>query len=1099
MGSALGNPSARAAGGSRTFDIRDFGAVPGYYNAAQTRKAIQAAIDANASDLVALHTVLVPSGDWFVDRPVMIDRHINLVGDQGATLNGIGETTPLVVGIPRQGYVRTMPLAAVHLDGSAGAAFTGLYLDPGEHACIPFSPFSNALAPNVGAGTVDSYQITDEVTVEWQQDLSTNPLYAGPVMGMSNGLHAAPWVIGFISYNFNSSFLGLSSGGSGYTSAPTVNVAVSGGGGGVAMTAAVANGSVTGLTVTNPGTGIQPSSAATITFSGGGGTGAAATIAPSIYGAPTIAGGMQVVIATADGSKWGLTQRYFFGLPGGLTGLTNFAVTMSPKQGTIAVWVNGVRQGLLGGSAVMPAAGSKFQPNLGVPFQIGAEDVAYSGVNGTIFTASPPGVTTLNRNFTGLRYWVGAPYVLTGAAGSAQTRGDAKPLDPGAAGSRYKTQEAGVIAWLPFTDAPADVLAYRQFTVMYGSGTLVSAAVNGYLVSNAMVGNFDWQPGSIRDLTFRNGGKYSPALILGYTVDYEIRDVTAAGGVHAIGEFITGANYTLKLSGFTQLSSADISLFLYFCTLEQTGQLNFTNYGRACVVASSTSTLRFTFIYVIYPMVPALWLFKVGNYLQIDQLLLDFEGYIPNLKTGIWMDAVDLGGAPEGINCLLGNVNGGDWPAQASLVYIDESDAGGGFGEFKLDNLSLYSSGFRAVVEVSGKSARGEFFETQEIAAPWILNSTPDGLGNIRCTKRLDGLPRRGTFATHSSIIKANHPADGQFTEFRCTGGGSYQTGSPGSPPRWTGISPLDDSGAGLATYVQANPAWTSGNAAAQVGPVGELAASQFLNGYLGVGNLTAGGFSAGVPAPPASLVACLISDPVGTMTETVNEAYGGGYARQPITFGASVAGVASNNAAVTFPALTATVGTITGVQLRNAANNTIMAQIPVNPILTTVGTVVSFAAGTLTIRPVPVPAGGTLGPQMGYVGTQVYDTFNNFYLRGTAYTPPAGLQFALSTAPASRSAPTEPVGNGYARVAAGPFLKALGLGSQASVICGVTGNSAAVTFGAPTGPWGTIRSVYLLDGAGNVIFSGNVTIPRAFASGSPAPTIPAGAFWVAW
>ncbi len=67
----------------------------------------------------------------------------------------------------------------------------------------------------------------------------------------------------------------VSSGGSGYTTAPTV--AITGGGGtGATATAIVSGGSVTGITITNPGSGYT--SKPTVTLTGGGGTGAMATV-----------------------------------------------------------------------------------------------------------------------------------------------------------------------------------------------------------------------------------------------------------------------------------------------------------------------------------------------------------------------------------------------------------------------------------------------------------------------------------------------------------------------------------------------------------------------------------------------------------------------------------------------------------------------------------------------------------------------------------------------------------------------------------------------------------------------------------------------------
>ncbi len=74
----------------------------------------------------------------------------------------------------------------------------------------------------------------------------------------------------------------LSSGGSGYTSAPTVTI-TGGGGTGATATAIVSGGVVTGITLTSRGTlstaGPYYTSAPTVTITGGGGTGATATAA----------------------------------------------------------------------------------------------------------------------------------------------------------------------------------------------------------------------------------------------------------------------------------------------------------------------------------------------------------------------------------------------------------------------------------------------------------------------------------------------------------------------------------------------------------------------------------------------------------------------------------------------------------------------------------------------------------------------------------------------------------------------------------------------------------------------------------------------------
>lgn len=66
----------------------------------------------------------------------------------------------------------------------------------------------------------------------------------------------------------------VTAGGSGYTSAPTVSFS-GGGGTGAAATASISGGAVTAVTVTAKGTGYT--SAPTVAFSGGSGTGASAT------------------------------------------------------------------------------------------------------------------------------------------------------------------------------------------------------------------------------------------------------------------------------------------------------------------------------------------------------------------------------------------------------------------------------------------------------------------------------------------------------------------------------------------------------------------------------------------------------------------------------------------------------------------------------------------------------------------------------------------------------------------------------------------------------------------------------------------------------
>ncbi len=111
----------------------------------------------------------------------------------------------------------------------------------------------------------------------------------------------------------------VTSGGSGFTSAPLVSI-TGGGGTGATATASVLNGMVTGVTITNPGSGYT--SPPTISFSGGGGTGAAAT---AIMASPKINVTIQGVtiengVANGDGPA---------GTGGGIRDTNNASLTLT--------------------------------------------------------------------------------------------------------------------------------------------------------------------------------------------------------------------------------------------------------------------------------------------------------------------------------------------------------------------------------------------------------------------------------------------------------------------------------------------------------------------------------------------------------------------------------------------------------------------------------------------------------------------------------------------------------------------------------------------------------------------------------------------------
>lgn len=122
---------------------------------------------------------------------------------------------------------------------------------------------------------------------------------------------------------------------------------------------------------------------------------------------------------------------------------------------------------------------------------------------------------------------------------------------------------------------------------------------------------------------------------------------------------------------------------------------------------------------------------------------------------------------------------------------------------------------------------------------------------------------------------------------------------------------------------------------------------------------------------------------------------------------------------------------------------------------------------------------------------------------RGTAYTAPATLYFALFTAaPSDAGGGTEVTGGSYARVAVTPnstnFRNTQNSGSGASTgTGGQTANQSAITFPAPTANWGVVTHMGIFDAAssGNLLVHKSLAAAKTVNNGDPAPSFAIGDF----
>lgn len=123
---------------------------------------------------------------------------------------------------------------------------------------------------------------------------------------------------------------------------------------------------------------------------------------------------------------------------------------------------------------------------------------------------------------------------------------------------------------------------------------------------------------------------------------------------------------------------------------------------------------------------------------------------------------------------------------------------------------------------------------------------------------------------------------------------------------------------------------------------------------------------------------------------------------------------------------------------------------------------------------------------------------------RGIPYNAPATTYAALLVgSPDDTGTLSEVTGGSYARVAipnnTTSWAGTQGAGTTAASTgaSGTTSNNVVITFNAPTGNWGTIVGVALMDAAtgGNALLQGNLSESITVNSGGPAPSFPASTF----
>jgi hypothetical protein len=352
-----------------------------------------------------------------------------------------------------------------------------------------------------------------------------NPLPQAVQFGQSGVIIVSTATIGFSYFDGSHFFypgtigpiIMVTNGGSSYQMAPAV-VFYGGNGSGASAVATINNGSVTGITVTNPGSGYQLGDVVNITLSGGnsGGTGASLTavLTHSV-------GGTSGVLTPAFGApvSFGSYNNYTLSSitvtngGSGYSSLTTAAIVNPPR-----------RDGFIDNSWGTGGGGSGSGPSITITVVAGVITAASFIPPPTVWTtlASSPQFPTIAINDPGFYYVssvtgtpTGTGYspsttIVASAGGSPVVQASIKPIISGGVITGTTILNGGVYGsntppTLSIHDSPVTATATAELMPFGVSGTCVEIYQNRIWVGNGPVIQFSAPGGDVANWSVANG------------------------------------------------------------------------------------------------------------------------------------------------------------------------------------------------------------------------------------------------------------------------------------------------------------------------------------------------------------------------------------------------------------------------------------------------------------------------------------------------------------------------------------------------------------------------------------------------------------------
>ncbi|GAC1463639.1 MAG: hypothetical protein NVSMB9_01310 [Isosphaeraceae bacterium] len=483
-------------------------------------------------------------------------------------------------------------------------------------------------------------------------------------------------------------------------------------------------------------------------------------------------------------------RRFSFRLPG-TSGPYRIAVQFDLDSAVCSAFVNGTQvpisdfNNLTTTSTIpfLPNHGLKFITNDHSPFMIGTTgDTGHFGES-----------TGVDLRLYGLRLSNTIRY-QNNLPGQRQVRVD----NPTAAiddAYAYFGKDANTICFLKGTDNPAT--SGRVITVQHGGAVLDGITSGVFLhafTAWAVAGN------AIRNLSVRASNPYGQAICLGIVLEMTIENVRALGGYHGVGSFRMQASYNIYMRNCF-LEGFD-SAYFGASQILHANEIAISSMGRVAIRHLGCSA-RWENVIVAYATPIGECVFKArafdyGGAYSITNLTVDFEGTTLS-RAMIYCEA--HGNVPY-TTLALKDIAFGSIGSGASLVMLRDLYREHALREgwISIENMSAYTDDYRCVIDVDGSMWHGEIKNIALNGTRTIHRQKWGTKTNIvmRETKFI-APPRSRFWYPGAHALEVRSPADGQYTEWRCTAAGTYGTAGP---PEWAGLNPISVMKNGIAVYV---------------------------------------------------------------------------------------------------------------------------------------------------------------------------------------------------------------------------------------------------------------------------------------------------------